>query len=428
MKVWLIRQGDPLPIKDGVRLMRTAALGKYLSEHGHQVLWWTSSFMHYEKKYVCKKTKKLNINENEELYLLHSPISYSKNISFRRIIYHKILGYKLKKNINNEDTPDIILCCWPLAEFAKVAIAYGKTHGVPVILDARDQWPDLFMRAFPNPLKSLGKVLLRPLRKQAKRLFSSADGITAMVDAELEWACAYAGHAPGKNDRTIYIGNARTVLTNNQFSKSIDWWKNFGVRDSDWIICFFSTFGSHTAIDTVIKAVKDLSREYSDIKLVLGGGGDREKEFKTIAGNCLNIVFAGWLDNIKMTSLMRIAKCGAFSIKNTFDFKDTFNNKAIQYISEGLPILNSLSGFANTLITERNMGISYDCNSVEDCKSKILELYNNEEDRKLKGINGKKCFDDMYEADVVNQQFEEYLSMMIKEYAKSKKKQSYRSN
>lgn len=422
LRVWLIKEGESLPITGDARLMRMGLLAQHLSGQGHKVTWWTSGFLHQEKRYVCKKNKTYRINDNEILACLYSPISYRRNISIKRILYHKILGLQFRRLNRKFQKPDIILCAWPLAEFSAEALRYGKENNVPVILDARDQWPDIFMRAFPRGMQKAGRFMMKPLRKQAADLFRSAYGITSMIDSELTWACRYAGRDPGENDRTIYIGNARTPLHEEQLKESLKWWRERGVRESDWICCFFSTFGSHTAIDTVIRAVRELAEDHPDIKLVLGGGGDREAEFRKAADGCGNIIFAGWLDNVQMISLMKIAKCGVFSIKNTFDFKDTFNNKAIQYISEGLPILNSLSGFARTLIAQKNMGITYDCDSVPDCKEKILQFYQDEGSRKQMGENALRCFYEMFEAEVVNRQFEEYLTMMHEKYEKENRK------
>lgn len=418
LRVWLIKEGEALPVVEGVRLMRMGALAKYLAEHGHQVTWWSSSFIHQEKRYVFKENKACRIDDGEKLICLYSPVVYKKNISARRIIYHKMLGLQFKRLSKKAKKPDIILCAWPLAEFAREAIRYGRENDVPVVLDARDQWPDIFIRAFPGPLQKVGDLALKPLKKQAADLFRSAYGITAMIDSGLKWACSYAGRNPGENDRIIYIGNNRVPLDEKQFREMLGWWKERGVGEADWILCFFGTFGSHIAIDTVIKAVKELSEDYPNIKLVLGGGGDREAEFREVAEGCKNVVFAGWLDNAQMVSLMKIAKCGAFSIKNTFDFKDTFNNKAIQYISEGLPVLNSLSGFAKELIAERNMGITYDCDSIQDCKAKILQLYHDENSRKQMGENALECFCEKFDAEIVNRQFEEYLIMTHGKYEK----------
>lgn len=418
LNIWLIGEGEGLPIQENAHLMRMGTIANYLSGQGHKVLWWSSSYLHGEKRYITQNIQKYDINKNYRLILLHSRISYKRNISLKRIIYHKILASQFERYSKNKNKPDIILCAWPTPQFAKAAVRYGKNNNVPVIIDARDMWPDIFVRAFPAKLEGLAEIALLPLKKSCARTFKGAYGITAMIDAVLKWACKYAGRQPGKRDKTVYIGNKRLDLSDEKFTSLSARWKEMGISNETWNICFFSTFGSHIAIDTVIKAVKELSISNSDIHLLIGGGGDREEYFKAISDGCKNVHFLGWLNNEEMTSLMRISRCGAFSIKNTFDFKDTFNTKAIQYISEGLPILNSLSGFAKTLIAEEDMGVSYECDNVADCKEKIMQLYNDENKRKVMGQNAQNCYFNKFESGIVNKQMEDYLLSMQKMYCR----------
>lgn len=422
LNIWLIKEGEALPVTQNARLMRTGMLAKYLSEQGHQVIWWSSTYIHGTKKYFCNEKKEILINDKEVLALLHSNVSYKKNISIQRAIYQSILAKKFKKQSREKEKPDIIVCSWPLISLAKEAVRYGKEHQVPVILDVRDQWPDIFVRVFPAKLYNFADLFLKPLKWSAANILKKAYGITSTVDSFLLWACKYAGRVPGENDRTVYIGNKREDISEEEYNGFFEKWKDAGIKTSDWIICFFGTFGAAVAIDVVIKAVKELSADYPDIKFVIGGSGDREAEFRNAAGDCPNIYFGGWLNNKEMISLMRMAKCGAYSYKNTFDFKDNFSNKAIQYISERLPILNSLSGFPKTLIEEKKMGITYDCDSVQDCKEKIKQLYNDEAGRRSMGENALKCFSEMFESEVVNSQFEEYLVMMHDKYDREHKK------
>ena len=77
----MIKEGETLPVNSDARLMRTGALAEYLARQGHKVTWWSSSFVHQGKKYVTKRNELKIISENERLVLLHSPISYQKNIS-----------------------------------------------------------------------------------------------------------------------------------------------------------------------------------------------------------------------------------------------------------------------------------------------------------------------------------------------------------
>ena len=41
LNIWLIKEGEALPVDDKPRLMRTGSLAKYLSEQGHIVTWWS---------------------------------------------------------------------------------------------------------------------------------------------------------------------------------------------------------------------------------------------------------------------------------------------------------------------------------------------------------------------------------------------------
>lgn len=425
LNIWLIKEGEALPVTQNARLMRTGMLAKYFSEQGHHVIWWSSTYIHGTKTFFCNEQKEIPVNDKEVLVLLHSNVVYKKNISIQRAIYQSILAKKFRKQSREKEKPDIIVCSWPLISLAKEAVRYGREHHVPVILDVRDQWPDIFVRVFPAKLLNIADLLLKPLKRSSANILRNAYGITGIVDSILLWACKYAGRIPGANDRTIYIGSKREDISEEEYNSFLEKWKDVGIKTSDWTICFFGTFGAAVAIDVVIKAVKELSADYPDIKFVIGGSGDKEAEFRDAADGCPNIYFCGWLNNKEMISLMRMAKCGAYSYINTFDFKDTFSNKAIQYMSGGLPILNSLSGFPKTLIEEKKMGITYNCDSVQDCKEKIMLLYNDEAGRRFMGENAVKCFSEMFEAEVVNRQFEEYLVKMHDKYDREHKKQSW---
>ena len=116
-----------------------------------------------------------------------------------------------------------------------------------------------------------------------------------------------------------------------------------------------------------------------------------------------------------MNSLMQLSKCGAYSLRNTEDFIDTFSNKAIQYLAAGLPVLNSLKGFARTFLYENQMGLTYMEGDVKDCAEKIRSLYFDEILRSQMSQNAVEKFEDMFEASKVNKEFEEYLLSFVKE-------------
>lgn len=402
----MIKIAEALPHK-GAQLGRTGSLAEYMSKNGHHVTWWNSTFLHIEKKLLSTKTTIRRINKNERIISLHSPIIYAKNVSIRRIIFYKILSIKFRKLADNMRRPDIILCSWPSMLMTDAILKYGKKNNVPVIIDARDQWPDIFERALPKPLK---KIALIPLQRYTKRLFSEASGIASVQKYMLEWACAYAERKPSNNDKYFYLGAKINEILDKKNEELEKWWKDKGIDRDTWNLCFWGSL-RHSGLDLecVIRAVKKLELKYPDIRLVIGGDGDSRKQLEEVAGDSKSIIFAGYLNGYQMTSAMRISKLGIYSIINTKDFVNTISNKAFQYMSEGLPILNSLTGFTKSLLEENDAGVTYQEGNVDDCMRKIEDLYLNENRREIMAKNAKKLFDEQFESDKINEEFMQYL-------------------
>lgn len=413
LKVWIIRASEALPIDKSGKLMRAGLLADYLAKQGHDVTWWTTTFIHGEKRYRFDEQKVIDVNEHEKLVLLHSPYAYQKNISLARIRYYRRLAKEFQRNCERFDIPDIIVSAYPTVEFAEVAEQYGKKHQVPVILDVRDLWPDIFAWAFPDSMKWLSKIALFPLKCQTSRVFREATGITGVVPQSLQWGLNYAHRKKQKWDRCIYIACQRKALTEEVLQENLDYWSEFGITCGTWNICFIGTLSSKSLdLTTVIKAASSLMKKHPDMRLVICGAGDAEIDLKKLAGDNSNIVFPGWLGEDRMRSLMKISKCGMYCYKN-HDFRDAFGNKIIQYMSEGLPVVSSLEGFSCHYIQKYAMGTLYSEGDAESCARSIEKLYLDEDGRKDMAQNSLKCFEKDFDTEVVNRQFEMYLKDMV---------------
>lgn len=417
MRIWLIKEGETLPLNESVRLERTGSLAQYLSVNGHEVVWWGSTFDHRNKRYRFESYTEANINENETVALLHSKVSYKKNISLARIRYHKILGKEFTKYSLQKEKPDIIVCSWPTPQFAEAAVQYGRENHVPVLLDIRDLWPDIYVRAFPKKLEPLANLMLLPIKKRMARTIKGADGIIGKEPHALNWGCNYAGRKHGDCDTYIYIGNEKFQISDSDYVTWKDWWKQLGVTENTWNMCFFSTL-SYSSIDleTVIKAVMRLSATHPELRLVIGGTGDAEEKLKAVAANSSNVVFAGWLNKEQMNTVMKMSKLGLYSMRNTDDFKESITNKAIQYMSAGLPILNSLTGLTNSIIEEYSIGFTYEEGNVDDCAEKILRLYDEETQRQTMGMRAEMAFNELFESNLINHIFEDHLKKVVSAY------------
>jgi len=144
MRIWVIGIGEPLPLpKNNDRLHRCGLLNEELIKRDHNVVWWCSTFNHFSKKHIFGENTTIELSDNYKLELLHGP-DYQRNISFSRIKNHWELGNQFLKTVDNYEKPDIIFCAFPSIELAYYATKYSKENDIPIVVDARDMWPDIF--------------------------------------------------------------------------------------------------------------------------------------------------------------------------------------------------------------------------------------------------------------------------------------------
>ena len=152
MRIWLIQRSEPTPHdNDGKqRLMRTGILSNELSKRGHEVVWWTSTFDHYNRKHRFETDQELTVNSDYLIQYLKG-CGYKKNVSLSRIIDNNLVAKKFKiKAKKTLYKPDIILSSIPTAELSLEAVRFGKKNNIPVVLDIRDMWPDVFFDILPD--------------------------------------------------------------------------------------------------------------------------------------------------------------------------------------------------------------------------------------------------------------------------------------
>jgi glycosyltransferase involved in cell wall biosynthesis len=414
MKIWLIKEGEPLPCDKDPRLMRMGLLAEELVSMGHQVLWWTSTFEHGRKRVRFKKTTEINMFQNGKLILLNSPVKYYKNTSIKRIIYHYLLGKAFIKKAYEYEVPDIIFCAYPTVDFAKQAVLYGKKNKVKVILDIRDLWPDIFSRAIPVQLKFLEKILLKPFDIRSNKVIRDADCLTAIIPSHLKWALKKANRERNKNDKSIYIGYKETVISKKQNELALSYWKEKGVTINTWNICFFGTMSAMTMdMSTVINGIKKLVKRYGNIRLVLGGEGDALENYKKEAKGCEEIIFPGWLNKVQIQSLMDLSRIGIYPFHNLPDFKNSITNKMIEYWSAGLPVLSSITGYSKEYINKYRIGRIYREGNVDSLFNNVEWFYENRQIMKIMKENAKTRYLADFKSEIVNQKFIQLMNSMI---------------
>ena len=334
-RIWLITIGEPIPLNNFCqdRLFRTGNFANYLARHDHEVIWWTSTFDHFRKVHLFTSDTDVKINDCLTIKLLHG-CGYQSNLSFKRIIDHWYIAKKFQKKTTKCNLPDVILAAFPTIELSIAATQYGKNKRVPVVLDMRDMWPDIFIDLVPKPFRKISTIIALPLFKRAKRACSQATAITGITESFVEWGVNKAGRSLSHMDRAFPLGYISYTPNCEDIQEAEKYWDEKGVTADkfEFVACFFGTFGRQLDLKTVIASAHKLNQIHKSNLFVLCGTGDRIEYYKNISSQLPNVFFAGQINAAQIFTLMRRASVGLDPLPDRYDFLATINNKAIEYM------------------------------------------------------------------------------------------------
>jgi glycosyltransferase involved in cell wall biosynthesis len=355
----MITVGEPLPI-DGKneRLYRTGILSQLMADEGHEVTWWTSSFNHTKRAQRTTEQMAVRVSPNLTIRIVPEP-GYSKSVSVRRILSHATCARRFRKMAMADPRPDVILVSYPTIELSRAAIRLGKKMDVPVVVDIRDLWPDIFLQIFPRGLRGLGKLCLWPYDYFARQVFRNADAIVAITAGIRDWGLTKAGREPGPLDRDFPFGYAAQEAPDPEATDARAFWASRGVTDDNWNICFFGAIGKQTRFEPVIQAARLLQEELPQVRFIICGTGEMLPEYEQMAKGLSNVLFPGWVDKNQINTLMALSQMGLTAYPSSEDFLLSIPNKPIEYLSAGLPILSNIDGVLGALIRENRVGATY---------------------------------------------------------------------
>jgi len=363
VNIWLATIGEPVPVKAGPRdrLHRTGYLAQFLAGRGHRVLWWTSAFDHFRKTHIAAGDETVELGPSLRIRLLRGR-GYRRNISLARLRDHAEIARKFAAEAEREPRPDLIVAALPTIGLAAASADFGARHGIPVALDMRDMWPDIFVDAAPGPLRPAVRAFLDPMFRQAGRACAQASAITGITDAFVDWGVQRGGRKRSPLDHAFPLGYATEPPEPGELRAAGESWDSLGIREGGgFTVCYFGGLGRQLDLLHAVQAARLLESQDKAVRFVLCGGGERLQEYRRAAAGLSNVLLPGWVDRAAIYTLMRRSSAGLDPLPARYDFLATINNKAIEYLSAGLPVISSpRHGVLFDLIESRACGISYD--------------------------------------------------------------------
>ena len=212
------------------------------------------------------------------------------------------------------------------------------------------------------------------MSQKLNRVLKNSDAIVSVTKNILDFALARSGGIKSEFNDFFPLGYKRLEISTNEIHLQSKYWKSQNIFEDDGYIkfCFFGTIGYQCDFETLIRAFNILSDQ--KIKLVICGSGDKTKKLKKLAEKNDNIILPGFMNHEQLTYLMKISDFGLCPQYPEDSWLNSIPGKAIQYMSEGLPIVTSLDkGLLGNLVNNKGFGLTY---KSENLKSLLLTLNN----------------------------------------------------
>jgi glycosyltransferase involved in cell wall biosynthesis len=365
MKVWVVKTSEMLAgdNRNG-RLMRSGIIAQMLDARGHSVTWWMSTFDHANRRNRYTADTSIPFGSRGAIHMLHSP-GYRTSVSLARLADHLIWGRRFGQAIKGATPPDIIFCAYPTIESALICARFGQRHRIPVVVDLRDMWPDLFAELAPQLLKPVARALLAPLRGRATEALRRSSALFAITEEFLEWGLALARRSRNELDAAFAqaypLANLRPADTAEASEARQFWDRQAILRETAFnVILVGSITARRVEMDALLAAAQTLQHDVSPVKFIFVGDGDDLAIYRERARDYQNVLFSGWLSMARIRELLARTHLGLVPYRNTPDYIMSVPTKAAEYFAAGVPVATSLRGTLPRLLRDRQCGLEFD--------------------------------------------------------------------
>jgi glycosyltransferase involved in cell wall biosynthesis len=413
MNVWLIQSGEPAPLKDDIRKMRTALLADVLVERGHSVYWWSSAFEHQRKIWLSEKDREFHFSPQLTLRVIRG-CGYRGNISIARYIDHKIVATKFKMQSRRVNKPDIVVTSMPCHQLAYESMLYARLNRVPLVVDIRDLWPDTFLGPLQKArLYKLGRIALALDFAKLSYLLQEADSLVAMSQGCLDWGLNKIGRPQGRWDKVFYHGYKNRL-------------KNADLGDFDYldkfknkqVFVFVGTFGDSYELRLILEVARRFKGNgKKDLLFFLAGTGEQYERLKAEVADLPNVLLPGWIEASDIEKALFSSWAGIVPCNSV---KNAAPNKVFEYLSAGLPLISSLEGEMADLIEHHAMGLNYRPGDAEGLYNCIQKLSTNSGLRSKMAANASRFYEEFGDADRIYAEYAEHVEKVF-EHRKSRK-------
>jgi glycosyltransferase involved in cell wall biosynthesis len=418
MRIWFVTIGEPVPLGPNFmdRLHRTGMMATAFAEAGHEVTWWTSGFDHFKKRHLTRHRQEVRIGANLRIRLVPAP-GYRTNVSAARLYDHDLIRRRFAQWARRSDPPQVIVSSLPTVGLCTASISLGRTWRIPVIVDLRDMWPDIFTELAPAWLRPAFRFALQPLFQSCRNVCRNATAFMGITESFLNWGLRRAGRARRELDIVVPFVYPEPQFAPDDLSAAERFWNNLDINGigGQKVVTFIGTLGRQFHLDAVIRCAHRMTAKNPHLRFALCGAGDNLSLFKEMSGGNPAIVFPGWIDSVKIRVLLQRTSLGLDPMLNRFDFLATINNKAVEYLASAVPILSTpADGDLAELIRETGIGESTSEGDDGAFELSLNRMLGDPARLATMKANAKRAYEDRFNPAMVHKTLIAHVESMVK--------------
>jgi glycosyltransferase involved in cell wall biosynthesis len=365
MNIWILNHyAIPLSGSSGTR---HAALGKYLSERGHEVTIFASpTSREHISSMVEFKNNDLFTDQFHDgtRFRFVRTTEYTNNVT--RMLNMTSFRKNVLKSMSDLQKPDVVIGSCVHLHAADAARKIAKQYDVPFIFEIRDIWPESLVDV--GALNRYHPIYIL-LRRIEMRLYRSAHHIITLLPGSVP----YLEKQGISGDRILYLPNGiesglypdiKPVPSRNEF-----------------IAQFFGAHGPANGLDTLVRAAEILQNKMIEpnIRIQLIGDGTSKPSLLKMKQN-LKINNIDFMDRMKKRELFissQNADAFIFHLKDmpVLQRYGISSNKLFDYLMCGRPVVFACNSYNNP-IKDSDAGISILPNDPNAMAEGLVRLRN----------------------------------------------------
>lgn len=311
--------------------IRLKYVEEYLVAQGFIVHYITSDYDHILKSYF-KLTR-------SQAHQVHAK-KYKKNLSLQRMVSHYFWSKNAMMKVR-EIKPQVLFVMIPPNSLLKYAAQYCRESGCKLAIDIYDLWPE----TYPYLTKAVFKVPFLLWRGLRDRYLKVSDVVT--TECRL-FQNVISEQLLGLNVVTLY-----PVMSEKTSPNLVE------LKENEIHIAYLGSINHIVDIELITELIQGLQQQKRLQIHIIGAGENKELFIKKISAPNVTVNDYGAIFSHEAKREV-LCKChyGLNVMKKTVCIG--LSMKSIDYLREGIPILNTVAGDTRELVSNYNIGFNID--------------------------------------------------------------------